>query len=557
MTRRFALHPRLVAALALAFVVAACDTSEFVPSPPEAGPARLVIDAAQNDPSGRADFLIDFGEVSVGSQFETAFLIRNVGTSGIRIPAMPLVPPFSTDHVSELVLQPAATAAIRMRFTPVEPGRYEALLPLDVEPPVVFRLTGSAQYASGWRCILSVDERPMHWGDGAVCEVAQELALANLGDATCNVTLAIEGAGFGLERQQITVAPNAVEHAIVVRDARQRSASNGVLNVRAAGAAWDVPLHAAALAAFKTDTFETAPRPRSDFLVVVDDGPAMASYADELKNWATSAGVVLLTTQNEFRWGVTTTSRIATDGCPGSGADGRLLPIDAPERWVTRYTPNAPDAFTRSLDVGTCSTAPNEGLAAAWRAVGELDALDDDPQHPEPADGNAGFVRRGNEAATLQLIFVTASEDLSEDGVGEWADRFLSIHGDRNANLLSALAIVAPPGGCESAMAGTRYLDFARELAGITVESCDPDVWTAALERFIKNYYFFGPSSRFNLTDRPVDIDGDGAWEDDIEVRLNGQVVPARGEIGGCTTRSPTPSTSSLCTSLPPIRCSR
>lgn len=517
----------LLAVAALVFA-AACGTDERPPPEESPAPAVLVIDAAAADPTGRADYLIDFGAVDVGDQAAAAFVVRNGGASALRLAPTSIAPPFATSHDHALELQAGDSAALQVRFTPTEAGSFETLLPLaGNDETQVVRLAGTATYAEGGSCVLSVDERPMHWGPASICAHPQELALANLGDAPCDVALSFASEGFAVSARQVTVEPRSVEHVIVWRDIAHAGANNGTLEVRAGDAAWHVPLTADLHAGFTTELFETDPRRQLDLLLVIDDSPAMAPYVDSLKQNAANLLMFLIAQDLDFRLGVTTTSLTATEGCAGSGADGRLLPLDAAERWITPETPDAAGAFARAVDVGTCSAAPNQGLAAAWRAVSELDALEDDPAHPEPADGNAGFVRRGTDAR-LSLMFVSASDDLTAESVATWSDRFLSIHGRRNVNMIGALAVVAPPGGCGSAEAGTRYSAFAESFGGLVGDLCSSD-WSRVLERMGTSVFSFGPRTRFFLDDRPVDVDADGAWEDDIEVRVNGEIFPAHG----------------------------
>src|SRR5690606_22212589 len=126
---------------------------------------------------------------------------------------------------------------------------------------------------------------------------------------------------------------------------------------------------------------------------VVDDSPAMTPYAAQLGPFAEDVAAFLRDEQFVARLGMTTTSREVTDGCAGSGADGRLVPVDGSSpRWLGTDSDLPPGAYADLLDVATCSEASNEGLASAVRAVTDpLASQTDDPMHPEEDDGNAGF----------------------------------------------------------------------------------------------------------------------------------------------------------------------
>lgn len=521
-------HRRLLVALALSFA-AACGGAGGSHDDPH-GAGVLAFDATPIDPTGRADYLVDFGAVGVGDRVDRVIDLRNGGASALRLAPLQIAPPFATDHDAELALQPGESRAIHVQFAPNAAGRFETIVPLrHGGESVVLRLAGSAAVTESGGCVLAVDERPMNWTGGATCEPAQQLALANLGDAPCDVTLSIEGARFGVDRQRLEVGPRAVEFVTVARVAAHTGAAAGILHVDTDHSRWGVPLAAAAGAGVITDVFETPGRPKVDLLVVVDDSPAMGPFAEDLQTLATSAATYLLAQRIDFRWGVTTTSRVATESCAGSGADGRLLPLEMPERWLSPASPELLERVARSVDVGTCSTAPNEGFAAAWRAVSELDAEDDDPLHVEPADGHKGFVRRGEAVAGLRLVFVSARDDASADAVGDWAARFFSIHGARNEHLLDVFAFVAPASGCASAEAGTRYASLADQTNGPVADLCDRDSWRAALQRLGSAFPGFEFPPRYFLSDQPVDVDGDGTWDDDIELRLNGEIVAAVG----------------------------
>ncbi len=522
MKRRPALQCLLLTVLAL-LLTAGCGTNEpGASASDDASPAVLAIEAAQPDPTGRADYVVDFGAGQVGDQLAAAFAIRNVGESELLLAPPSLAPPFGAEHSTDLVVQPGGSARFGLRFLPTEAGAFETLLRLEAGEGAaqVVRLTGTATERER-RCALVVDERRMQWSEASVCIEPAVLELVNVGDAPCTAMLSVEGAAFGIDRDEIEIGPRSLEHVVVYRSVVFAPPSRGVLHVRAGNATWHVPLAADGDAGLRTDVIQTAPRPQIDFLFVVDDSADMAPFEATLKENLARALSLFIAQQLDFRIGVTTISRTATDGCEGSGADGRLVPLGESARWLTIGTPDLADRFRRAVDVGSCSTAPNQGLAAAWRTLSELDAVDDDPAHPEPGDGNAGFVREG---ALLSLVFISASDDLSPDPVTTWANRFLSIHGLRNDNLLSAHAIVAPPGGCGSASGGVRYRAIAEQLGGIVWDLCSAD-WSTALERIGMNCYDCY-TTWYYLDDTPVDVDGDGQLEGDIQVRVDGAAVP-------------------------------
>ncbi|WP_373047378.1 choice-of-anchor D domain-containing protein [Vulgatibacter sp.] len=278
----------------------------------------------------------------------------------------------------------------------------------------------------------------------------------------------------------------------------------------------------------QTDTFVQDPLPRVDQLFVIDDGPAMASALPVVEDFMADYAAFARQQRLLGRIGVTTTSRIATAGCAGSGADGRLLPVDgSAPRWLDTQTAD-PTTLADLLAIEPCSAAPNEGLAAAWRALSVLVDEADDPAHPEADDGNAGFLR---DQANLSIVFVSAADDASGEDVLTWAERFFSIKGFRNSNMLSAHAIV-PGEACGTTLEENRYAEIAERTNGVAGDLCAPASWPTSLFRIGTNAWEF--TTRFHLTQVPQDHDLDGDVQDDIEVRIDGTVV-ARVTDDGAT----------------------
>lgn len=307
----------------------------------------------------------------------------------------------------------------------------------------------------------------------------------------------------------VLVAPEQVgEHAATLRLAEDT------------GETTTIEILTTADAGLQTDLFVVDPMPRTDLLLVIDDSAAMAPHQAKLQSLLSDLAAHAIDEDVLIRFGVTTTSRTATADCAGAGADGRLLPLNGP-RWLDSHADLPSATWEAHADVGTCSSAPNEGMAAAFRALSELAAVADDPAHPEADDGNAGFLRPG---AWLSLLFVSASDDASGEDAAEWGQRLLAVRGPRNPFFVGA---IVP--GCGSAPETTRYAELARWAGGRAVDLCVDD-WTAALFGSVATWT--PPRTHFYLARRPRDADGDGAFEDDIEVRLNGAIVPSTGDDG-------------------------
>lgn len=264
-------------------------------------------------------------------------------------------------------------------------------------------------------------------------------------------------------------------------------------------------------------------RPDADRLYVVDDGSHMEDLADALQGWALGEFVTL--NELDARVGITTTSRTATEGCPGSGADGRILPFDSSAPRVL----DRPELLDRRLEerlpVAACSEAPNEAFLAAERAVAFLASRYDDPDHPERGDGNSGLRR---EDVPLQIVFVTASDDASGGVLEAWMDRFQELAQEFD---LTFAAVLGDGASCEPLPLGHRIEGLVRGLGGKVHHVCSQPkrvAWTPTTP-------FWRWSTQFLLRDEPLDRNRDGAVTeegDGFELRVNGIRLPQIGDDG-------------------------
>ncbi|WP_373047377.1 choice-of-anchor D domain-containing protein [Vulgatibacter sp.] len=271
-----------------------------------------------------------------------------------------------------------------------------------------------------------------------------------------------------------------------------------------------------------TDHFSQPEAPEVDRLFVLDDGPGMDARLPTVRQWAEELAAFKQTQFVDERWAVTTTSRIATAGCAGSGADGRFVPVDgtAP-RWLATREATAAE-LADLFDIEACSTAPNEGFAMAWRALSELATVVDDPVHPELNDGNASFLR---EDANVEIVFVSPRADASGEEVADWFDRFASIKGSRNPNMLAIWATI-PGEACGTSFAGSRHWDLAAQANGVVADLCAPETWGSAYQRVGGTGFPY--KTRFFLTGAPMSSEDDAG----LEVRVNDVLVPPLADDG-------------------------
>jgi hypothetical protein len=295
----------------------------------------------------------------------------------------------------------------------------------------------------------------------------------------------------------------------------------------------------AALDATQTDSFEQNERPKVDLLWVIDNSGSMSeeqtAIANNLKPFLSFAQAQ----QIDYQIGVTTTGLTPASGCPGGangGEDGRLFPVDnSRPRIITPNTPNMEAVWQANVAVGDCH-GTEEGFEAAYRALHDpvIDNCDD-PRHPEPNDGNCGFLRT---EAHLSIIEVTDEADQSAGTVNFYYNAFLALKGFRNTHLFNYHAITGEKGtGCHSgtgdAEAGDKLIGMVEKTKGGVFQSiCAPD-WAVSLRAM--SAAAFGFQTCFFLGNQPEDTNANGLISDtegEIEVRMNGHVVASRAPQG-------------------------
>jgi hypothetical protein len=151
--------------------------------------------------------------------------------------------------------------------------------------------------------------------------------------------------------------------------------------------------------------------------------------------------------------------------------------------FVTATTANAPDAFSRAVQVGIAGSGRETGIEAAAIAVGRQTNRATGEWLPAPNE-NAGFLRPD---ASLFLIFVSDEDDSSFGEVTYFYRAFETLRGAGNEGVVSISSIVGDPdldgpdqqaslGGCpagsevRSAAAGTRYVALSMYSRGLSPE---------------------------------------------------------------------------------------
>jgi hypothetical protein len=276
--------------------------------------------------------------------------------------------------------------------------------------------------------------------------------------------------------------------------------------------------------------------PKVDVLWVMDNsvtmGPLQEAFATNVASFLSSAGPV------DFQIGVTTTGLIPSptptdpaNACPGGvdgGEDGRLFPVDGSRpRILTPATPGLEATLAANLRVGLCHYE-EQAFEAALRAISPpLIVRCDDPRHPEPNDGNCGFLRRD---AVLSLVFVSDEAEGSPQMIGHYENAFRALKGFENPDLLRVHAF--SDDDCPVPTSNDdRYRILAQATGGSIHSSCPAD-FSGMLRELSRAV--FRVETCFFLGGHPGDQNGDGSISDpdELSVRLDGQIVPSTGSGG-------------------------
>ncbi len=226
------------------------------------------------------------------------------------------------------------------------------------------------------------------------------------------------------------------------------------------------------------DVFYQDPPASVDVLIVVDNSGSMQPFQEKLATefdgfvtYFESAGVdyqVAVTTTAvapSIAYGACTPAIINDLPAPGEIVDGTIITAD---------TPDADQVFADLVSVGTCGSASEMGLEAAWIALGI-----------KGNDENEAFLR---DNAMLSVLIVSDEQDSSPRPVHEYLNDFQSQVKDpdvRDSFNLSGF-VVTEVDNCEgeqamNARVGTRYIEGIEQTSGIQADICADD-YTARIE---------------------------------------------------------------------------
>jgi len=229
------------------------------------------------------------------------------------------------------------------------------------------------------------------------------------------------------------------------------------------------------------DTFNQLSKPTVDMLFVVDNSGSFGTFQQKLSDQAPRFIQKALTYNASYQIGVIgnypdgTSRADSAASYPGTtiypgGLYGR-------PGIVTNSTPNATDAFSKNVKVGTEGSDSREsGLESAWLAL--TPPVDTKP----PPEGSQGFLR---EEARLVVVNVADEVDQSRGTTDFYADFFQQLKGRYNAGLVSFNSIMGPPSSssetCDGAAKGDRYYDVVKKTGGKWWNLCTAD-WSVVAD---------------------------------------------------------------------------
>ncbi len=489
---------------------------------------------------------LDFGAVTVKTRAELSFRITNVGQNECSVANVRLspatAPEFAITPVSTRMIDPGQSLFVPVDFTP-DGTNASYLGEVDFDMSDLANPTGAVPLSgTGLAPCLAVDPNHLDFGDvGLACQPPQQSVQVR---NACNVPVGISGvtigqgtsdaftidAGGGARILQpgddvlisVTYAPKVAGDDSAPLDIQTDLSPAPVM----------VPLTGHAdLRPTQTDTFTLPVQNKVDFLLVVDNSGSMQDKQGLLAANFPALIRTALANHIDFHIAVTTTGLTPYRGgwadCPGGaygGEDGRFFPVDnSRPRILTPQTPNLAQVFAENVNVGTC-TWDEQGLEAMRRALSPpLIDNTDDPNTPQPNDGNAGFLRPD---ASLYVLWVTDADD-GTDGSGTivadpnyYVQFLLSLKPGR-PDLVTASGVIGLPSCPTAEGVGTRYMQVINALGGIVADICSPD-WNGILTKIGQDA--FTPRSVFPLSHAP-----DGR---NVTVSIDGQNVPETASDG-------------------------
>lgn len=283
----------------------------------------------------------------------------------------------------------------------------------------------------------------------------------------------------------------------------------------------------------QTDVFEGVGRASADILWVIDNSGSMG---DDLQAVAQNAAPfidVAVEKDIDFRMAVTSTDM------ESGGLRGRIYPLDQKRPRILTSRMLREDLekdWAYLIDQGATGSGWESGLAAARAALSPpLITSADLEDTPEPADGNAGFLRRD---ANLAIVIVSDDRDHSflpppgnasrepDEDPEYWKDFlsfFRNIKGEsRSDSMLRVHLIGNPVEKCPGSWApGYGYLEIVEATHGASESICSGD-WSQTLEAIAEEAFTFDRCFALHGLPGPAPGETSTDPEEWLEVTMDG-----------------------------------
>ena len=389
-----------------------CPGDQSVPLPPD--------NPAQSDALIRlSPEVLDFGQTVFGNEYVLTLTLTNSGSETLYLEDLAVEGPmaFSVDEQGvDRMLAPGGETSVDVTCTAVPQAQDDGTLYItsnDNERPRV-----AVPLHAALRSPIQLEPAIVDFGDPEIgCSYEQTVAIRNAGEERLTLAdVVFEPTSDELEAEILNpsglMLEPGFETTVTVRyTPRDPWPDTGYLRVSANDP--DLPdavgmAYGAAHPAFlMADEFVQVGSNQTDVLWVIDNSCSMNDDQNMLAMNFTAFLEVAAILDMDYHVGVVTTDDSTLQG---------PIPI------ITPSTPDALEAFSEAVDLGSMGSAIEQGLEFGWGAVS--------PPLTDPGNTNDGFVR---EDAALHVIFVSDEADQSPDPVEEYVQRFQSIkdHPDR------------------------------------------------------------------------------------------------------------------------------
>ncbi len=136
------------------------------------------VQGAALDPSGEADFLLDFGSTPVGDRVYATLPLRNPTDRSVQFQAQPVAAPFEVESTEPILLAPGESGEVRWWYRPTASGRVSTVAAVaSSNGEVRVRLA-----AEGFAATIDCEKQTVEFGEVYLGqEVTHELACENVG----------------------------------------------------------------------------------------------------------------------------------------------------------------------------------------------------------------------------------------------------------------------------------------------------------------------------------------------------------------------------------------